>query len=56
MRKVISSVIAVVGMTVLAGSASASFIDNPKVHANNLRVCNNRCVGSGTVDVGVVLR
>jgi len=52
MRKVISSVIAVVGMTVLAGSASASVIgDNTKVHANNLRLCNNRCL-----DVGGVLR
>ena len=46
MRKVIASVIAVVGMTVLAGSASADLIniDKTKVHANNLRLCNNRCV------------
>lgn len=53
MRKVIASVIAVVGMTVLAGSASASLI-NSKVHANNLRLCNNRCVDN-VVDVGGVL-
>jgi len=51
MRKVIASVIAVVGMTVLAGSASADLI-NTKVHANNLRLCNNRCVvDSVTVNV-----
>jgi len=50
MRKVIASVIAVVGMTVLAGSASASI--DTKVHANNLRLCNNRCVvDSVTVNV-----
>ena len=52
MRKVIASVIAVVGMTVLAGSASADLI-NTKVHANNLRLCNNRCVDN-VVDVGNV--
>jgi len=52
MRKVLSALAAVVGTTILAVPASAHL--DTKVHANNLRVCNNRCltdVSNVSVDV-----
>ncbi len=52
MRKVLSAVAAVVGMAILAGPASAGILDT-KVHANNVRVCNNRCL-TDTVSVSVL--
>ena len=52
MRKALAALAAVVGMTILAGPASAYLIDS-KVHANNLRVCNNRCLTDIPGDVSV---
>jgi hypothetical protein len=52
MRKALAALAAGVGMTILAGPASAHLIDS-KVHANNLRVCNNRCVNDVTGNVSV---
>ncbi len=52
MRKVLSAVAAVVSMAILAGPASAVVLDS-KVHANNLRLCNNRCVTDIPGDVSV---